>query len=95
MMSQRRVAAAEEETRKWKAEASRLREEADRVVHYLASSTEPKLREIVETARIKKRAPGLAPAVGDRIPYVMIKGAVGAKAWERALGPLVLETYLL
>ena len=25
-------------------------------------------------ARIKKRDPGLAPAVGDRVPYVMVKG---------------------
>jgi DNA polymerase delta subunit 1 len=39
-------------------------------------------------SRIKKRDPGLAPAVGDRIPYVMIKGAVGAKAWEKAEDPI-------
>jgi DNA polymerase delta subunit 1 len=46
-------------------------------------------------ARIKKRDPGLAPAVGDRIPYVMIKGAVGAKAWEKAEDPIyVLENNL-
>ena len=46
-------------------------------------------------ARIKKRDPGMAPAVGDRVPYVMIKGAVGAKAWEKAEDPIyVLENNL-
>ena len=39
-------------------------------------------------ARIKKRDPGLAPAVGDRVPYVMIKGTVGAKAYEKAEDPI-------
>jgi len=43
-------------------------------------------------ARIKKRDANLAPAIGDRVPYVMIKGAVGAKAWEKAEDPIyVLE----
>ena len=43
-------------------------------------------------ARIKKRDPGMAPAIGDRVPYVMIKGAVGAKAYEKAEDPVyVLE----
>ena len=36
-------------------------------------------------ARIKKRDPGLAPAVGDRVPYVMVRGAMNAKAWEKAV----------
>ena len=46
-------------------------------------------------ARIKKRDPGLAPAVGDRVPYVMIKGPVGAKAWEKAEDPIyVLDNNL-
>jgi len=39
-------------------------------------------------ARIKKRDPGLAPAVGDRIPYVMVRGAAGAKAYEKAEDPI-------
>jgi len=39
-------------------------------------------------ARLKKRDAGTAPNVGDRIPYVMIKGAVGAKAWEKAEDPI-------
>jgi DNA polymerase delta subunit 1 len=46
-------------------------------------------------ARIKKRDPGLAPNVGDRIPYVMIKAASGAKAWEKAEDPVyVLDNNL-
>ena len=43
-------------------------------------------------ARIKKRDANLAPKVGDRVPYVMIKAASGAKAWEKAEDPIyVLE----
>ena len=43
-------------------------------------------------ARIKKRDPGMAPAVGDRVPYVMTKGAVNSKAYENAEDPIyVLE----
>ncbi|KAL1529097.1 hypothetical protein AB1Y20_000057 [Prymnesium parvum] len=43
-------------------------------------------------ARIKKRDPGMAPAVGDRVPYVMIKGPAGAKAADKAEDPIyVLE----
>ena len=38
---------------------SRLREEADRVAHYLDASTEPKLRDIIETELIKKHAKAL------------------------------------
>ena len=33
--------------------------------------------------------------MGDRIPYVMVRGAVGAKAWEKAEDPVfVLEQSL-
>ena len=39
-------------------------------------------------ARIKKRDPGMAPAVGDRVPYVIIKGEVGAKNYEKAEDPV-------
>ena len=43
-------------------------------------------------AKLKKRDAGSAPNVGDRIPYVMIKGAAGAKAYEKAEDPVhVLE----
>jgi DNA polymerase delta subunit 1 len=41
---------------------------------------------------MKKRDPNAAPAIGDRIPYVMTKGAVKAKAYEKAEDPIyVLE----
>lgn len=42
--------------------------------------------------RMRKRDPGTAPTLGDRIPYVLIRGAKGAKAYEKAEDPLyVLE----
>jgi DNA polymerase delta subunit 1 len=43
-------------------------------------------------ARMKRRDAGSAPKVGDRVAYVMIKGAKGQKAYELAEDPLyVLE----
>jgi DNA polymerase delta subunit 1 len=42
--------------------------------------------------RMRKRDPATAPAMGDRVPYVIIKAAKGAKAFEKAEDPLyVLE----
>ena len=42
--------------------------------------------------RMKKRDAGSAPALGDRVAYVIIKGAKGAAAYERSEDPLyVLE----
>lgn len=42
--------------------------------------------------RMRKRDPGSAPALGDRVPYVIVKGAKGAAAYERSEDPLyVLE----
>lgn len=42
--------------------------------------------------RMKKRNAHSAPAIGDRVPYVMIKAAKGAKGYEKAEDPLwVLE----
>jgi DNA polymerase delta subunit 1 len=42
--------------------------------------------------RMRKRDPGSAPAVGDRVPYVLIEGAKGAPAYERSEDPIyVLE----
>ena len=46
------------------------------------------LAHVALAARIKKRDPGLAPAVGDRVPYVMTKSAANAKAWEKAEDPI-------
>lgn len=41
---------------------------------------------------MKKRDAGSAPALGDRVAYVIIKGAAGAKNYERAEDPIfVLE----
>ncbi|KAL4435029.1 hypothetical protein ABPG77_003854 [Micractinium sp. CCAP 211/92] len=43
----------------------------------------------VELAKkMKKRDPATAPAVGDRVPYVIIKAAKGAKAYEKAEDPI-------
>ncbi|KAG5918475.1 DNA-directed DNA polymerase delta [Claviceps capensis] len=43
-------------------------------------------------ARMKKRDAGSAPALGDRVAYVMTRGAAGAKNFEKSEDPLyVLE----
>ncbi|KAJ4351362.1 DNA-directed DNA polymerase delta [Didymosphaeria variabile] len=45
--------------------------------------------------RMKKRDAGSAPALGDRVAYVMIKGAAGARNYEKSEDPLyVLENNL-
>ncbi|KKY17429.1 putative dna polymerase delta catalytic subunit [Phaeomoniella chlamydospora] len=42
--------------------------------------------------RMKKRDAGSAPALGDRVAYVMVKGAAGSKNYERSEDPIfVLE----
>lgn len=42
--------------------------------------------------RMRKRDPGSAPALGDRVAYVIVKGAGGAKNYEKSEDPLyVLE----
>ncbi|KAF2201011.1 catalytic subunit DNA polymeras-like protein delta [Delitschia confertaspora ATCC 74209] len=46
-------------------------------------------------ARMKKRDAGSAPALGDRVAYVIIKGAGGAKNYEKSEDPIyVLENNL-
>ncbi|KAK4504717.1 hypothetical protein PRZ48_002679 [Zasmidium cellare] len=46
-------------------------------------------------ARMKKRDAGSAPALGDRVAYVMVKGAAGAKGYEKSEDPIfVLENNL-
>ena len=32
---------------------------------------------------MRKRDPATAPTIGDRVPYVIIKAAKGAKAYEK------------
>ncbi|KAL0028520.1 hypothetical protein WJX77_011509 [Trebouxia sp. C0004] len=38
--------------------------------------------------KMYKRDPATAPVVGDRVPYVIIKSAKGAKTWEKAEDPI-------
>ena len=38
--------------------------------------------------RMRKRDPATAPATGDRVAYVIIKGTKGAKAYEKAEDPI-------
>ncbi|KAI0138389.1 DNA polymerase family B-domain-containing protein [Pestalotiopsis sp. NC0098] len=46
-------------------------------------------------ARMKKRDAGSAPGLGDRVAYVMIRGAAGAKNFEKSEDPIyVLENNL-
>ena len=43
----------------------------------------------VELAKkMKKRDPATAPTVGDRVPYVIVKAAKGAKGYEKAEDPI-------
>jgi DNA polymerase delta subunit 1 len=45
--------------------------------------------------RMKKRDPGSAPQVGDRVPYVIIQAAKGAPAYEKSEDPVyVLDNNL-
>jgi DNA polymerase delta subunit 1 len=45
--------------------------------------------------RMKKRDPGSAPQVGDRVAYVIIQSAKGAPAYEKSEDPVyVLENNL-
>ncbi|KCV68427.1 DNA polymerase delta subunit 1 [Fonticula alba] len=45
--------------------------------------------------KMRKRDPATAPVLGDRVPYVIIKGAKGVPAYEKAEDPLyVLENNL-
>lgn len=47
---------------------------------------------VVLAQKMKKRNPATAPVVGDRIPYVIVKGEKGAKMFSKAEHPLyVLE----
>jgi len=42
--------------------------------------------------RMRKRNPGTAPGLGDRIPYVIVQGSKGAPVYEKSEDPLwVLE----
>jgi DNA polymerase delta subunit 1 len=57
-----------------------------------ASAYDNKQAHVELAERMRKRDPATAPAMGDRVPYVIIKAAKGAKAYEKAEDPLyVLE----
>ncbi|KAG0586012.1 hypothetical protein M758_2G055400 [Ceratodon purpureus] len=53
---------------------------------------ESKAAHVELAERMRKRDAATAPNVGDRVPYVIIKGAKGAKAYEKSEDPIyVLE----
>ncbi|PNW88124.1 hypothetical protein CHLRE_01g015250v5 [Chlamydomonas reinhardtii] len=53
-----------------------------------ADEYEGKIAHVELAKKMRKRDPATAPAVGDRVPYVIIKAAKGAKAWEKAEDPI-------
>lgn len=53
---------------------------------------ENKQAHVALAEKLRKRDPGTAPSLGDRVPYVIISGAKGEPAYSRAEDPLfVLE----
>lgn len=53
---------------------------------------ENKQAHVVLAEKLRKRDPGTAPSLGDRVPYVIIKGTKNEAAYSRAEDPLfVLE----
>ena len=44
---------------------------------------------------MRKRDPGSAPKLGDRVPYVIIAGAKGAAAYEKAEVMLMMMMILI
>eukprot|EP00195_Chlamydomonas_chlamydogama_P002057 CAMPEP_0202920478 /NCGR_PEP_ID=MMETSP1392-20130828/76878_1 /ASSEMBLY_ACC=CAM_ASM_000868 /TAXON_ID=225041 /ORGANISM="Chlamydomonas chlamydogama, Strain SAG 11-48b" /LENGTH=1079 /DNA_ID=CAMNT_0049613975 /DNA_START=162 /DNA_END=3401 /DNA_ORIENTATION=+ len=53
-----------------------------------AEEYEGKVAHVELAKKMRKRDPATAPAVGDRVPYVIIKAAKGAKAYEKAEDPI-------
>ena len=51
------------------------------------------LAHVALAKRMQKRDMGSAPTVGDRVSYVMIKGAKGQKAYELAEDPIYVVNY--
>ncbi|TPX11063.1 uncharacterized protein E0L32_007924 [Thyridium curvatum] len=55
-------------------------------------SYEAKQAHVELARRMRKRDPGSAPALGDRVAYVMVKGKIGSKNFENSEDPMyVLE----
>lgn len=53
-----------------------------------ADDYENKAAHVELAKKMKKRDLATAPAVGDRVPYVIVKAAKGAKAYEKAEDPI-------
>lgn len=53
-----------------------------------ADDYENKAAHVELAKKMKKRDPATAPVVGDRVPYVIIKAAKGARAYEKAEDPI-------
>lgn len=53
-----------------------------------ADDYETKAAHVELAKKMRKRDPATAPQVGDRVPYVIIKAAKGAKAYEKAEDPI-------
>jgi DNA polymerase delta subunit 1 len=53
-----------------------------------ADEYENKAAHVELAKKMKKRDPATAPAVGDRVPYVIVKAAKGARGWEKAEDPI-------
>ncbi|CAE8624823.1 unnamed protein product, partial [Polarella glacialis] len=53
-----------------------------------ASDYSAKQAHVELAERMRKRDPSTAPGSGDRVPYVIISGSKGAKAYERSEDPL-------
>ncbi|GAX78824.1 hypothetical protein CEUSTIGMA_g6261.t1 [Chlamydomonas eustigma] len=49
---------------------------------------EGKVAHVELAKKMRKRDAATAPTTGDRVPYVIIKAAKGAKAWEKAEDPI-------
>ena len=45
--------------------------------------------------KMKKRDPGTAPKLGDRVPYVIVSGAKGTPAYEKAEVTFLVLTKLI
>lgn len=55
-------------------------------------SYDAKMAHVELAHRMRKRDPGSAPGLGDRVAYVMVKGAAGSKNFENSEDPIyVLE----
>lgn len=55
-------------------------------------SYENKQAHVVLAEKLRKRDPGTAPSLGDRVPYIIVRGARNEPAYSRAEDPLyVLE----